>query len=175
MSKFTNFKRKIFSNLYSNNIAFIYHKRFKRNNVIAIDLTMECNNRCFNCEASCRQAPSNEIMTVDQIKKFVDEAIKLDYRWDAIKLRGGEPTLHPKILEIIEIFKKYKSFHKDCEITIVTNGMGKKVNDILSRMPDWVCIQNSYKKTGKYDYGSFKSYNIAPIDLFWYKAYKDYT
>ena len=149
MNRFTNFKRKIFSNLYSNNIAFIYHKRFKRNNVIAIDLTMECNNRCFNCEASCRQAPSNEIMTVDQIKKFVDEAIKLDYRWDAIKLRGGEPTLHPKIFEIIG---KAVSFMpdigiKDIELTFVPTSAS--VGEITKNYPVGLSMAGTMEVFGK--------------------------
>jgi len=175
MSKLSNLKRKIYTNPDSNNYAFVYHRRFNRNNSVALDLTMQCNASCFNCEASCRQAPSNEKMTLEQIKKFVDEAIKLKYRWDAIKLRGGEPTLHPEFSDILKIIKKYKDFHPDCKITIVTNGMGKKVNEILSKVPDWVCEQNSSKKTGQYDYGTFKSYNIAPKDLFWYKFYRDYS
>ena len=69
MSKISNFKQKILTNQASNNIAFIYHKRFKRNNVIALDLTMVCNSSCYNCEASCRQAPSKEKITIEQIKK----------------------------------------------------------------------------------------------------------
>jgi hypothetical protein len=114
-------------------------------------------------------------MSLKQIKKFVDEAINLNYRWDSIKLRGGEPTLHPNILDILKILKKYKNFHPESKIILLTNGIGEKVNKVLSSLPDWICIQNSYKESGKYDYSFFNSYNVAPIDLFWYELTNDFS
>lgn len=154
----------------------VYHKRYTANNEIALDITTACNMNCFNCEASCYQAPSSEGMSLKQINKFVNESIKLRYYWSAIKLRGGEPTLHPQFFDILKLIKKYKDFNHNCKIIIVTNGIGKKVREILSNLPDWAGITNSgfNKKNSKQNY-TFNSYNVAPIDLISYKFFTDFT
>ncbi len=134
---------------------------------IQIEITIACNLLCWNCDRSCTQAPSNESMSVEQVEKFVNESLELDWKWENIGLIGGEPTLHPRLFDILEIFKKYRDVNPDCQIGVMTNGYGRKVNEVISRLPDWVYIDNSYK-TSKINL--HYTINVASIDL---EEYKD--
>jgi hypothetical protein len=134
---------------------------------IEIELTTRCPLSCFNCDRSVRQAPSDECISVEQITRFVEESIEVNWQWDYIKLFGGEPTLHPQFFEIVDIVKRYKDFNPRCVIEVGSSGYGPSVNQALSRLPDWVRLVNSRKES---NINNFISYNIAPIDL---EEYKD--
>ena len=113
---------------------------------IEINLGYKCNLRCFNCEASCRQAPSQESMSLEQINKFIDESIKQGRKWKIITIVGGEPTLHPQIFDILQQLLLYKKcFSRDAKIRIFSNGAGEKVNSILSKIPQEIMIENTKK------------------------------
>jgi len=105
-------------------------------------------------------------MSPEQMARFVHESIEQNWRWDAIIILGGEPTLHPQLFDILEILKQYKDHYPKCCIVLVTNGMGARVNEVLSQLPDWVAIDNSRKIS---NVNEFSSYNVAPIDLAEYK------
>ena len=137
---------------------------------IEIEIFSGCNLMCLNCDRSSRQAPSNELMTLDQIYNFIEESKDLKWQWERISLLGGEPTLHPNFFEIIEILNKYR-LETSCEIEVVTNGFGDRVKKIISNIPDWVIIRNSNKTS---QIQNFYSYNISPIDLEEYK-YCDFS
>lgn len=130
---------------------------------IEIDITWECDVYCINCNRSCRQAPTNERMTIEQIEKFVDEAVSKNILYDQIFVSGGEPTLHPELLEIIDILIHYKkSFSKDTKLLLYTNGFSEKGKNILTKIPSDVAIENS-SKTG-HIHPHFHRFNVAPID-----------
>jgi len=131
-------------------------------NMIEPEITSYCSLTCHNCNRSVRQAPTREHMSPEQINKFVQESLDLNYVWNTITILGGEPTLHPNFFEIIALIKKYKDKYNDCRVQIATNGHGLVVNNALIKMPDWVVILNSSKQSNKQ---IFSSYNIAPIDL----------
>lgn len=133
---------------------------------IEIEITTKCSLACFNCDRSVRQAPSNEHMSLEQIEKFVKESIELDWKWERITLIGGEPSLHPQLSGLLKIIKRYKDINNNCMIEIATNGYGRKVNEILNELPEWVVIRNSKKESNTHN---FNSYNIAPLDLKEYK------
>jgi len=133
---------------------------------VEIEITTSCNLKCINCNRSCRQAPSEEHMSLKQIKKFIDESICLNWKWESIKILGGEPTLHPQLPAILKIFKRYKKFYPESNIRFLTNGFGDKVNNILKILPPWLIIENSKKKSSMQ---KFSSYNLAPIDMKRYK------
>ncbi len=134
---------------------------------VEIELTSFCNLRCINCNRSVGPAPTGEFMDLKQIEKFVEESIDLNWGWERIRLLGGEPTLHPQFPEIIKIIKRYKDFHQEVNIEVVTNGYGKKVRTILSGLPAWLYVANSNKKSSLQ---RFASYNIAPVDLEEYRG-----
>jgi hypothetical protein len=149
-------------------------RRYYSNNNVGIFLTTDCNLKCVNCQVSSTLAPANDIMTVEQIKAFVNEAISLKYYWDCIVLTGGEPTLHPNFMKMLDVLKQYKLFNPECHITLETNGAGDKVQSVLKTVPNWVEITNSSKNEGKADY-DFISYHVAPIDMIIYKLFSDFS
>lgn len=129
---------------------------------VEIEITTRCSLACFNCDRSVRQAPSEEDMSLEQIQKFVDESIKLDWRWMRIRLIGGEPTLHPRFFEILEILKPIRRINSRSKIEVCSNGYGRRVNNVLANLPDWVSVRISKKNSNR---NKFSSYNIAPMDL----------
>lgn len=135
-------------------------------NKIELEITTFCSLVCFNCDRSVRQAPSGEYMSFEQIEKFVQESLDLNWQWERITILGGEPTLHPQFFEALEVIKKYKDKNPSCRVEIATNGYGPKVQELLAKMPEWVKIRNSAKQSNKQN---FSSYNLAPIDLERYK------
>ena len=132
-------------------------------NSIEIDITYDCNLKCFNCNRACSLVPSKEAMSVKQIQKFVDESIKINRKWRKINIMGGEPTLHPNIFEIVDLFLSYKRrFSPQTDLVIVTNNFGTKVNDVLSKLPEGIRIRNGNMKSRVQ---KFKSFHLAPADF----------
>ncbi|MCK9613967.1 MAG: radical SAM protein [Candidatus Omnitrophica bacterium] len=140
--------------------------------LIEIDITYKCNLKCYNCDRSCSQAPSDDSMTVTQIRKFIKESIEQNRKWKRIRILGGEPTLHPELLEILNVFVRYKNdFSPRTNIELVTNGFGEEVNNVLARVPKDIIVKNTYKLSQKQQ---FVSFNNAPIDFKEYR-YLDYS
>lgn len=132
-------------------------------NQIELDLISVCNLQCLNCDHSCRQAPSQEQINVEQIKKFIKESVDLGKKWKQIRILGGEPTLHKDLIEICNLFLNYKKdFSRKSEIMLFTNGHGPAVQNILKTIPEGIYIRNSAKQTPVH---LFSTYNVAPIDL----------
>jgi len=139
---------------------------------IQLDITYKCNLQCMNCDKSCRQAVSQECMSIGQIDKFINESKKQERKWEQITIMGGEPTLHPEILDIIQLLLSYKKdFSYDTRIELITNGYGDKVGNVLRRIPDGVVVINTNKQPVPF---YFYPFNIAPVDIGIYK-YADYS
>jgi hypothetical protein len=147
---------------------YLRKRFFKRHSlnqrVIALDITYSCNLKCFNCDRSCRQAPSHEQMTVDQVRAFVRETIEQNRKWHEIKIEGGEPTLHPEVFGIIDVLRRFRSLHAPrTRITLSTNGYGPEVHRVLARLPEDIIVYNS-NKDGPWR-TEFDAFNVAPADL----------
>ena len=129
---------------------------------IELDITYHCNLKCINCNRSCRQAPSTEQMTIEQIQIFIKESIEKNVNWERINVLGGEPTLHPDLLEILSLLIDYKKYSSsNVRIQLFTNGYGNKVASILSKVPTDIVIINSMKTS---DTNEFCLFNKAPKD-----------
>lgn len=146
---------------------------------VGIDLSVECNLRCPNCEAGCRHANVKEYMSLEQIEKFVKESLELKHKWDRIKLRGGEPTLHPQFFQVLDILKKYKDKYPKTTILIQTNNTGKKVKDVLSKLPKWTEVLSTNKEMNIDDWFDmkyyFNTYSVAPVDRLGWRLFSDFT
>lgn len=129
---------------------------------IEIDITYACNLRCINCNRSVSQAPEKLHMPVDMIRRFVGDSIARNKRWKSIRVLGGEATLHPAFLTIMEELLTYLDWEPHCVLTVVTNGHGKAVNATLAKIPPAIAIENS-SKTGNLQ-PHFGAFNMAPID-----------
>lgn len=141
------------------NLPYFIHK-----NKIELEITTKCNLNCFQCDRSCRQAPSDEYMPVEQIKHFIHESIRAGKKWAFIVIIGGEPTLHPNIYEICDILIDYKLKHSpNTKITISTNGFSQETKQVLKNLPAIIHQENSNKISPKNSH--FYTFNVAPVDL----------
>ena len=136
-------------------------------NRVELEICTACNLRCLQCDRSSAQAPSNEYMTVRQIERFVEESVRMRWLWYELEVLGGEPTLHPQFSAVIDTLLEYAAFNDDCRVIVVSNGHGRQVNRILSRVPSSVVIENTKKTVTNHI--PFNDYNIAPIDMAQYR------
>lgn len=75
-----------------------------------------CNIRCAHCFISC--GPTNRsfgLLDLDTVRRRLDEGAALGVR--ELYFTGGEPFLHPEIVEILELALAY------APTTVLTNGM----------------------------------------------------
>lgn len=139
---------------------------------IEIDTIYACNLSCPNCDRSCDEVSSDERMSLEQIEKFISESIQQGRRWERISLLGGEPTLHPDLLGMIEVLLSYKkTFYPPVCIQVVTNGNGAHVKEVLKQLPPEVKVHNTLKTPAGQP---FYPAHLAPVDLLCYR-FADYT
>lgn len=129
---------------------------------IEIDITYVCNLRCLNCNRSISQAPEKMHISLDMIRRFVDESISRSKHWKVIRVLGGEPTLHPEFQEILAELLRYRAWSPNSRIELVSNGHGKAVNAALAKVPAGIIVENT-AKVGNIQPG-FGAFNFAPVD-----------
>lgn len=77
-----------------------------------LNLTYRCNSRCQFCAADVAYRENPRFLTIDEVQRLIGDGQYLD-----IFLSGGEPTIHPKIVSIVELC----SGHSPC-VTALTHG-----------------------------------------------------
>ncbi len=104
---------------------------------VSIEIIQKCLNRCIHC-SSCSTEQSNMMIQLDTINHLVRGLHEL--KVERICLSGGEPFLHP---DIVEIVRQISSYHIVIDIYScgVINANGKSVS--LS-----VELLSSLKKAG---------------------------
>ena len=142
------------------------------NDLIEIDITYQCNLKCYNCNRSSAQAPDNKHLNLSDISQFVEDSLNQKRYWRKIRILGGEPTLHPQLNEILDELYKLKQAHSDISIQLVTNGYGRRVNKVIGELPDWLYIENSSKTDSVQP--EFGPFNLAPVDS-WYHRFSDFS
>lgn len=83
---------------------------------IAIDLviTLKCNGHCKCCSNLCDiNMPDSSTMTVEDVECIMEEIdrfnqINDEFCVNEIRVLGGEPTMHPDLIKIIECIQKHK-------------------------------------------------------------------
>jgi SynChlorMet cassette radical SAM/SPASM protein ScmF len=88
-------------------------------NCIYFYLTEGCNLRCRHCwimPESKEKKRANAFLGVKLFQSIIDQAVPLGL--SSLKLTGGEPFYHPRIVEILEIVKK-----TNLNLSIETNGV----------------------------------------------------
>ncbi|CAD5119101.1 DgyrCDS7746 [Dimorphilus gyrociliatus] len=104
---------------------FLTDKFNRKHNYLRISLTERCNLRCQYCmpEEGVQLTPKKNILTYEEIIKlatiFVKEGVT------KIRLTGGEPLVHPKIINIIGSLNELKNYGLE-DIGITTNGITLK-------------------------------------------------
>jgi hypothetical protein len=135
-------------------------------NKIEIDITYQCDLKCIGCNRSCTQAPSNEMISINQIHNFVTESIKLNKQWKLINILGGEPSTHPVFTEIVKmiLFQYIDKYSPTTILQITSNGL-PSAQLKLKELPihkNLVIDKLSFKTRNKIEY--FSPFNDAPID-----------
>lgn len=154
----------------------IFGRQYSRSlNLMEIDLTYDCNLSCKHCNRSCPQAPSKETITIEQIKKMLEESVNNNIVWKRMRLLGGEPTMHPDIINIVkELYKYKKTYSPNLKIVLVTNGVSIDGQNIACQLKkDYnVEIEDSSKNPARHI--DFIAFNQAPLDDDKFKR-ADYT
>ncbi len=68
--------------------------------IAVLEITDGCNLTCPMCYAG--SAPGRAHKTVDEIRKQIDTIVAAEGRVEVVQLSGGEPTLHPNLLEVVD-------------------------------------------------------------------------
>ena len=63
-----------------------------------ISITERCNLVCPTCFAD---AGSGSDLTVEQVEFMLDRLVEMEGRPEVVQISGGEPTIHPRILDIL--------------------------------------------------------------------------
>jgi uncharacterized radical SAM superfamily Fe-S cluster-containing enzyme len=81
--------------------------RYGRGAVLTIDLTNRCNMMCDPCFMDANQVGFVHEMTLEDVKKILDDATTVTPRRQlSVQFSGGEPTLSPFFLEAVAHAKK---------------------------------------------------------------------
>lgn len=133
---------------------------------IELDLTFDCNLKCLGCNRSCGQAPSKERMEIEDIHRFIRESKELGHHWKLINVLGGEPTLHPDFLDIMELLQEYAdSENEGLIIQVVSNGFTEESRQLCKKAETFKNVRidyNSFKTERQIDY--FIPFADAPCD-----------
>ncbi|GHV83917.1 hypothetical protein AGMMS50212_12570 [Spirochaetia bacterium] len=111
-------KRYIWINYYKKSSS----RRLTKRSLISfeVNVTDHCNLNCRSCEHFSPIA-DEKFLDIDTYTKDVERlSFLFDKKIEYIHLMGGEPLLHPRLDEIIEVSRKY---FPEGVIEIVTNGL----------------------------------------------------
>ena len=108
---------------------------------VSIEITQKCANECIYC-SSVSNRECNIQMSTDKIKQIVDGLDKLDTK--CISISGGEPFLHPDIVDIVRYIKK-----KGIEVNIYTSGIILDNNDNFKALGKDMLIDLNNSKVNK--------------------------
>ena len=92
----------------------------RRINYLRIAVTDRCNLRCVYClpQSGVHWQPLQDQLTVDEIVQVATTAAQLGV--ERIRLTGGEPLVHPHIVEIVAHLATIPGIQ---EVSLTTNGM----------------------------------------------------
>lgn len=121
-----------------------------------IPITSYCSLNCENCSAFIPHIKKKRHEELDNIEKSVSLFFENVDRVQDMNLYGGEPLLHPRLCEIIEMLGKYRE--RIGYLGIITNGTiipDKKLLDILKKYDVGISISdysNAVDYRGKLDH-----------------------
>lgn len=68
--------------------------------IALFEITSSCNLTCPMCFAG--SAPGGKHVPLDQCKAAIDRLVEVEGKPEVLQLSGGEPTIHPKFLQVLE-------------------------------------------------------------------------
>lgn len=137
-----------------------------------IDITYKSNLKCINCNRSCTQAPDSIDIPVSMIEAFIQQSIEKQIFWERIRLLGGEPTLHSRIFDIIDLLIGYQRvYNPSVRLVLGTNFFGKRVHRVLEKLPEAIHVKSTLKSSRV---NLFRPFNVAPVDTV-FNRFSDYA
>lgn len=130
---------------------------------VEIEICTACDLACFGCDrmSDVTNAPN---MALEQVSLFVDESIVLAWPWERIRVLGGEPTLHPRFMDIVKLLCAYRHLHnKEVFLQVLSNGQGKSAKFVDTLRDNGVDLHFEQKHPGVQP-GWFRNTRIAPVD-----------
>lgn len=115
--------------------------------IVIWSVTECCNLRCAGCMARSK----NKFFSVDTLDDFIKE-LKCN-KVKIVSITGGEPTLHPKILEIVKRLKDVGIW-----VHIATNGSRPEVLDKLCDYIDAASV--SLDSDNEIEHNTYRGVNI---------------
>lgn len=116
----------------------------KLSNRIYYEICSSCNLNCIHC--SDLLANQKKYLNMSDIEKFQKKIAVIGV--DEIVLTGGEPFLHPKIYEIIDIMCKLGKVYVTTNATLIDID---RINRLLGKYPNLI-IQISFDAFNKYTF-----------------------
>ena len=100
-----------------------------------VPITESCNLNCKGCLFASNITKGTQHINLDELIKDAKRMAELFYDVPWIRILGGEPLMHPNIVEVL---KCYRQYFPDSEIDLCTNGL------LLHQMRNefWECIKN---------------------------------
>ena len=83
-----------------------------------VEITDRCNLTCPTCYAGSSPTYGRH-RTLEEVKKMLDTVVENEREPDVVQISGGEPTLHPQFLEILDYAKSLPIRH----LMLNTNGI----------------------------------------------------
>lgn len=106
---------------------------------LRISLTDRCNFRCLYCMPAMgmKFQPREEMLTDDELIEVVGAFAEIGFT--KFRLTGGEPTIRPRLVEIV---RRIKQFPNVDEITMTTNALllGRMANDLAAAGMDRINV-----------------------------------
>ena len=70
-----------------------------------IEVNSACNLDCPICFADSGHQPDGFALTLEQVSSMIDVFVAAEGEPEVLQFSGGEPTIHPRILEFVELAK----------------------------------------------------------------------
>lgn len=125
---------------------------------IQIDITNDCNNNCIGCWCNSpflgdRRLPpeiKSQTLSFSTIKSFLDEAVQMGAK-EIYYAGGGEPFMHPRIMDILEYTKKIGLIcYANTNFTLIDEKIAKQLVDLKLdhlTVSVWAGTAETYLKT----------------------------
>src|ERR1700694_1735908 len=65
-----------------------------------VEMTSACNLACPMCYAA--SGPGGKHLSFDECRRAIDRLVEVEGRPEVLQLSGGEPTIHPEFLRVLE-------------------------------------------------------------------------